>query len=87
MSYEWDGNKCESNMEIHNVDFEAAADFDWDAAKTLPDTRKDYTEPRFISYAPINGRLHVMVWTPRDNNVRIISLRKANEREVVRYET
>jgi len=86
MGYEWDEKKCESNIEVHGVGFAAASDFEWNSARTLQDTRREYSETRFISYAPINGRLHVMVWTVREKNVRVISLRKANEREVARYD-
>ena len=48
---------------------------------SLADDRKDYGEERFISVGYLNGRMVVMVWTPRGENRRIISLRKANARE------
>ena len=86
MGYEWDGAKCENNLKDHGVDFAAVEDFDWDASLTLQDGRNEYGEDRFISVAPIHDRLHVLVWTPRGVNVRVISLRKANSREVRNYE-
>jgi len=86
MGYEWDGEKRETNLKDHGVDFAAVEDFNWDASLTLPDVRNDYGEERFISVAPIQGRLHVLVWTPRDASVRVVSLRKANSREVRNYE-
>lgn len=86
MAYEWDEAKRESNIRFHDVDFAAVAAFGWEVSRTLQDTRHEYGEDRFISVAPIEGRLHVMVWTPRGENVRVISLRKANSREVRDYE-
>jgi uncharacterized protein len=52
----------------------------------VADTRPDYGEPRFIALGLIGNRPHVMVFTPRGDMVRIISLRKANAREITRYE-
>ncbi|WP_245294881.1 BrnT family toxin [Rhizobium rhizosphaerae] len=45
------------------------------------DSREDYGEHRFVSLGKIRERLHVMCWTMRGSKMRIISLRKANERE------
>jgi len=86
MQYEWDKNKCASNLLTHGVDFAIASDFDWNKAMTIQDARRNYCEDRFLSYAPITERLYAMVWTPRKDVRRIISLRKANRREVLQYE-
>ena len=48
---------------------------------SFTDDRKDYGEDRFISVGFLSGRMVVVVWTPRGESRRIISLRKANERE------
>ena len=48
---------------------------------TVADDRKDYGEPRFITYGTLDGRMVVVVWTVRGAFRRIISLRKANARE------
>ncbi len=48
---------------------------------SIEDTRKNYGELRFITFGFIDQREIVIVWTPRDNSRRIISMRKANERE------
>ena len=52
---------------------------------TLPDQRQDYGEPRFITVGWLDERLLVLVWTPRGLARRIISMRKANEREIAKY--
>jgi uncharacterized DUF497 family protein len=49
---------------------------------TFEDMRKGYGETRFITWALMDSRLVVIVWTPRGAARRIISLRKANEREI-----
>jgi len=86
MKYEWDEKKRERNLMIRNIDFTIAAGFVWDEALTIEDTRSDYNELRFLSYAPIMDRLYAMIWTQRGEIRRIISLRKANKREVLQYE-
>jgi len=52
---------------------------------TLQDQRQDYGEPRFITAGWLDARLVVLLWTPRGLARRIISMRKANEREIDKY--
>ncbi len=52
---------------------------------TIKDDRKDYGELRFITIGWLAGRMVVLVWTPRGARRRIISLRKANDREQALY--
>jgi uncharacterized DUF497 family protein len=49
---------------------------------TRVDDRRDYGEQRFITAGWLDERIVVIVWTPRGRARRIISMRKANEREV-----
>jgi uncharacterized DUF497 family protein len=86
MDYEWDPVKAARNLLKHGVSFETAEGFDWDRATIIEDRRQDYGEPRFIAVGPIEQRLHVLVFTPRGTKIRIIGLRKTNEREKLRYE-
>ena len=48
---------------------------------TIVDDRKDYGEPRWITFGFLNARMVVIVWTKRGNDLRIISMRKANDKE------
>ena len=58
----------------------------WDGPHlTFEDDRRDYGEPRLITMGVMEGRLVFVAWTPRGDARRIISLRKANEREQKRY--
>lgn len=86
MKYEWDEVKRESNREKHGVDFAEAEDFDWETALVIPDTRTDYGEPRYRAMGFIGRRLYALAFTPRGGSVRIVSLRKANSKEVGFYE-
>lgn len=56
-----------------------------ETAVVCEDTRKEYAEQRFEATGYIGDRLHVMVYCLRSDSVRVISLRKANAREVKRY--
>jgi uncharacterized DUF497 family protein len=77
----FDSAKSEKNVLVRGVPFELAAEFAWDSALIVEDLRKDYGERRFQALG-----LHMMVFTPRANKTHVISLRKANKREVKRYE-
>jgi uncharacterized protein len=84
---EFDPAKDAANRAKHGISLTEAARLDWDAALTMPDRRRRYGEERYIASAPLDGRLHVVVFTPRADRLRIISLRRANRRESKRYET
>ena len=55
------------------------------ATLTVEDDRQDYGEDRFITIGILDATMVVLVWTPRDGAHRIISMRKANERERTFY--
>ncbi len=84
--YEWDEEKAAANLKKHGIAFALAEDFDWENAEIIPDGRREYGEQRFLAYGMIGKRLHVMVYTPRKGAIRIVGLRRANERERRQYE-
>ncbi len=86
MEYEWDARKAARNFLNHGVSFQSVVHFAWEEATIIEDTRKAYGEPHWIAYDPIGKHLHCLVFTLRDNHIRVISLRKANSREVKRYD-
>jgi len=67
------------------LDFARAGEVFDGVSVTMQDRRQDYGEPRFISVGQLDGELVVLVWTPRGWARRIISMRKANGREIARY--
>jgi hypothetical protein len=82
----FDPAKNERNIANRGISFEVAEHFEWDTAMIAEDLRKEYGEPRFQALGFIAGRLHAMVFTPRAGKIHVISLRRANRREVRRYE-
>jgi len=86
MQYEWDEKKNAANRIKHGLDFSSAEGFCWDTAVETIDDRSDYGEERWISMGLIGVRVHIMIYARRTGNIRIISLRKANKREVEYYE-
>ena len=84
--WDWDDAKRRANLARHGVDFVVVEHFDWERAMIEPDLRYDYGEPRMAATGIIGGRLHVMIYTERDGEMRLISLRKANRRECEKWE-
>jgi hypothetical protein len=75
-----------ANIADRGISFEQATEFEWNSALVAEDLREDYGERRFQAIGFIGNRLHVLVFTPRAGSVHVISLPKANRREVMRYE-
>ena len=84
LQYEWDEAKCEANIAKHGVDFADVEAFEWDTAVEAQDDRHD--EARWIAIGFVGPRLHVVAYTARGDVIRVISLRKANQREERRYD-
>lgn len=84
--YAYDSAKAAANLAKHKVSFTEAERFDWETALVAEDNRFDYGERRFVAIGLIDARAYVMVFASRGTRVRLISLRKANRREVKRYE-
>jgi uncharacterized DUF497 family protein len=82
----FDAAKNVRNIATRGISFERVLAFEWDSALIVSDSRRDYGESRFQAFGLIAERLHVLVFTPRSGKTHIISLRKANKREVKRYE-
>ncbi len=81
----WDERKRAANLRKHGVDFTIVEQFDFAAAATIVDDRRDYGEVRYRAFGAVAGRLYVIVLTRRGDQIRIISVRKANAREIKRH--
>jgi len=82
---DYDPNKDAVNTYKHGVSLALAQFFEWGMAQIEEDIRFDYGERRFKATGYIGQRLYVMVFCPRGEVARVISLRKANPREEKRY--
>ena len=79
--YEWDEAKNRKNLYEHGLSFEDAEAVFAGSCVTFEDKREDYGEQRLITFGLLEGRLVVIAHTPREENIRIISMRKGNDRE------
>ena len=85
MLLSYDVDKSRRNEALRGLPFGLAAEFDWSTALIAEDIRKDYPEPRYQALGLLGEQLHMLVFTPRDKTVHVISLRRANRRERKRY--
>ena len=86
MKIEFDSEKSKKNNHERGLPFECADEFDWETAIYSEDVRYAYSERRYVAMGNLGDRLHVLCFTPISGGVRVISFRKANLREVRRYE-
>lgn len=85
MQIEFDPDKDRANHDKHGVSIVMAVELDWDAALVWVDERFEYNETRMIALAPKAGILYYVAFVDRGEVRRIISLRRANRREVKHY--
>ena len=86
MSISYDSNKNNRNIKLRELSFDRVSDLDWNNAWIFEDERDEYNERRFIAYSMLDERLHFVCFTETKDGIRVISFRKANNREVKRYE-
>jgi uncharacterized DUF497 family protein len=87
MNFEWDESKSEACFRRRGFDFAYVARAFFDPVRIVhADTRHSYGEDRYQLMGKVEGRVFMVVYTPRHDAMRIISARKANQREVMHYE-
>jgi uncharacterized protein len=86
MKIEFDPIKNNKNIRQRKLSFDQVVDFNWVDAIIIQDIRKPYPEDRFVAVGYLGLRLHVLCFTPISEGIRVISFRKANKREVQKYE-
>jgi hypothetical protein len=85
MKTTFDTAKDAVNTAKHGVSLALAADFEWAGVVVWPDERRDYGESRYCGIGYIGLSLFFVAFVDRADGRRIISLRKANPREVKHY--
>ena len=85
MIIDFDPAKDVANQAKHGVSLSMAVDLDWEAALVWVDERFEYGESRMIALAPQTEILYCVAFVDRGEVRRVISLRRANRREVKRY--
>jgi len=86
MKLSYDSAKNDSNIQKHGLSLAEARLLEWDAALEWLDGRKNYGEERRIALVLMKQRLYCIVYVELKVGIRVISLRKANVREVEKYE-
>jgi len=87
MRFSFDPAKSMRNERERGMPFGLVEDFDWSSALIVEDTREDYQERRYQALGFIAQHVCMLVFTPREGAVHVISLRRANQRERTRYAT
>ncbi len=85
MKLSWDENKRLTTLAVRGLDMADATQIFGERHVTFLDDRFDYGEIRYLTFGFLGTRLCVVVWTERDETRRVISLRKANEREQEKF--
>ena len=85
MPIEFDSAKQSQTLTERGLDFARAGEVFASANVTFVDERFNYGEQRLNTVGWLDARMVVVVWTPRGEVRRIISMRKANEREQARF--
>jgi uncharacterized DUF497 family protein len=80
MVFEWDEAKRQSNLGKHGIDFlDARRLFD---GRPVVTARSSYQEEeRYLTTGIVNDRFVTVVWTWRNNRIRVISARRARHDE------
>jgi uncharacterized DUF497 family protein len=82
----FDSDKRATTLERRGLDFASADRIFAGPHMTRIDDRRDYGEPRFVSIGRLERSVVVLVWAPRGDARRIISMRRANAREKAFFE-
>jgi uncharacterized DUF497 family protein len=87
MEIDFDPEKHSANQNdpSRQLGFDRVHDFDWSTAVINEDVRYAYPERRFVVVGYLDGRLHVLCFTPITGGIRVISFRRANSREARKY--
>ena len=85
MEITYDPAKNAGNIESRGLSFERAVDFEFQTALLWLDNRKPCPEVRTSALRLLGGRVHALIFAETANGIRVISFRKANKREAIRY--
>ncbi len=81
MDISYDEAKRQKTLRARGLDFADAGKIFEGTVIELEDDRFDYPEQRLRTYGLIDNRLVMIAWTPTETGIRVISMRKCNERE------
>lgn len=85
MEFEYDPAKDSANTAKHGASLALASQLDWGSALVWIDSRQGYDEARQSALGLIGQRVYFVAFVDRAGARRVISLRKANDREAMHY--
>jgi uncharacterized DUF497 family protein len=85
MKITFDPAKRAETLRRRRIDFLDAESVFAGLTYTILDQRFPYPEDGYVTVGLLSGRMVIVVWTPTEDGRRIISMRKANDREQARY--
>ena len=85
MKFSWDKKKRKENIKKHGLDFADAGIVFSGVTITLEDDRNFYGEQRFVTIGMLQSIIVVIVHTEDNNDIRVISMRKATKNEQKLY--
>lgn len=85
MAIVFDPTKRDATRQKRGLDFARCEEIFEGPHLTIEDDRIDYGEVRYLTIGVLDGRMIIFVWTPRGDDQRVISMRKANDREQALY--
>ncbi len=86
MDFEYDSAKSAANLEKHGIDFKTAQSL-WLDSNAVEVPARSTNELRLLQIGMIVGKHWSAIFTRRDDNIRIISVRRAREKEITLYES
>ena len=86
MEFEWNDAKNEANHRKHGIGFREAAEIFRGYVLEAEDLRRDYGERRFVALGEYDGEVIRLVFTKRNNKIRLITAWKANRNDRKSYQ-
>jgi uncharacterized DUF497 family protein len=85
MKFEFDPDKSAANLAKHGLELKDGLAKNLDEAVIIEDVRVDYRETRYRAFGRIDGSGYCLAFTLRGDAIRLISFRRAHEKEMARY--
>lgn len=85
MKFEWDSDKSSSNKSKHGIDFDTAKEL-WLDENRIEIHAPHPVEDRWIVIGKLQKKIWIAIYTIRNEEIRIISVRRARKKEVELYE-
>ncbi|SDO67667.1 BrnT family toxin [Phyllobacterium sp. OV277] len=83
--FEWNNEKAKRNLRKHGVAFEDVRYFEFETAMEWLADQNIYGEERIVAIGILGGKFYALIYTMRGTSIRVISLRRASQREANEY--